>query len=266
MKNRKLFAGGIGIAVAGAALFAVVLTVWSRGMNRSLTLERIAYDRSRKNPVVYIREHETYVPYLVLTSDYDGNVLLLRKNLLPETMQYKPSKYVQEEGVPGGWTNWEYGAYYEESSIDAFLNTEFPKVFSPGVQEAIRDTTIEVTDKASYEEETWANVTHTIERKVFLLSAAELDEKYSIGYNVTEEGTPLKYFKNKEYAVKTAYMADGAAWPYWTRTPYLWEEYLVTVIGPPEVGAGSTTSDRYIGVRRSSAWGGIPSCGRATTS
>lgn len=250
MKNRKILVRGIGIFTAVAVLLSAVLTAWILGRNRNLTLEKIAYDRSWKNPVVYIREHETYVPYLVLTADYDGNVLLLRENLLPEPMQYEPSEYVQAEGaLSGGWTDWEYGAYYEESSIDAFLNTQFPEVFSPEVQAAIVDTTIEVTDKASYEEESWGNVTHMIERKVFLLSAVELGVKSGIGYTMTEEGTPLNYFRNKEYAVKVAYMADGAEWPYWTRTPHIWEEYLVTVMGPEEVGVGCVTPDHYIGVR-----------------
>lgn len=44
-------------------------------------------------------------------------------------------------------------------------------------------------------------------------------------------------------------MEDGTAWPYWTRTPHLWEEYLVTVIGTEENGVGNATPDCYIGVR-----------------
>lgn len=223
MKNRKILVRGIGIFTAVAVLLSAVLTAWILGRNRNLTLEKIAYDRSWKNPVVYIREHETYVPYLVLTADYDGNVLLLRENLLPEPMPYKEHSEF--------WASYEYGAYYEESSIDAFLNTEFPKVFSPEVQAAIVDTAIEVTDKESYEEESWANATHMIERKVFLLSAVELGVKSGIGYTMTEEGTPLNYFSNKKYAVKVAYMADGTGWPYWTRTPHIWDTCLVTVFG-----------------------------------
>ena len=111
----------------------------------------------------------------MLTSNYGGNVLLLRENVLPEEMQYQPFPYGEAMGaLCAPWTTYDYGSYYEESSIDEFLNTEFPKVFSDAVQTAIVDTTIEVTDMASYHEEQWAEAMHTIERKVFLLSAVDL--------------------------------------------------------------------------------------------
>ncbi|MDE7269068.1 MAG: hypothetical protein K2N81_01175, partial [Acetatifactor sp.] len=93
----------------------------------------------------------------------------------------------------------------------------------------------------------WAEATHTIERKVFLLSAVELGVKFGVGYTMAEEGRPLKYFKNKEYSVKTAYKADGKAWPYWTRTPEIWETCTVTVIGIDAIG--SAPADSHLGVR-----------------
>ena len=55
--------------------------------------------------------------------------------------------------------------------------------------------------------------------------------RLGVGYTMAEEGRPLKYFKNKEHSVKTAYKADGKAWLYWTRTPHIWETYEVAVIG-----------------------------------
>lgn len=61
------------------------------------------------------------------------------------------------------------------------------------------------------------------------------------------EGQPLKYFEDVEYSVKTAYKTDGTAWPYWTRTPWLCETYLVTVAGVTKLGDAPT--DRYLGVR-----------------
>lgn len=250
MKNRKLLVRGILIAVIGMViLLGVVLVIWLFGTDENLTLEKIAYDKSKKNPVVYIKENNEYVPYLVLTSDYGGNVLLLRENLLPEEMPYKPSKHPAPEGsaLSGGWAFYEYGSYYEESSIDEFLNTEFLERFSSDMQAAIVDTTIEVTDKESWQEETWASVTHTIERKVFLLSAVELGMGYSVGYTMTEEGEPLKYFKNTVHSVKKAYKANGEAWPYWTRTPHIWETCTVNVIGIETFG--SAPADGRIGVR-----------------
>lgn len=266
LKEKKRLAGILAAAAAGMALLGTVLAVWlgrgSRGLTPvvytwqggGLTLKDIAYDRpeedsskedpskedpSEGDPVVYIRENGEYVPYLVLTADYGGNVLLLREHLLPEAMQYEPSPHGD-----GFWAG-ELSSYYEESSIDAFLNTDFLEVFCPEVRAAILDTWIEVTDEECYEE--WNYATHMIQRKVFLLSSVELGETHSVGRVMAKEGEPLKYFKNAEHAVRRAYMANGEAWPYWTRTPWLWETYLVKMIGVNVVG--DVPADSRMGVR-----------------
>ncbi len=251
MKNKVWIAGGVLAFEIGLALLCAVLLIRLTEYGQSgeySTLEKMAYDQSGRESVVYIKENGEYVPYLVLESDYDGNVRLLREYLLPEEMQYEPAGYEGGGGgLSGGWVWYDYGSYYEKSQIDKFLNTEFPKVFGDAVQAAIIDTTIEVTDMESYHEENWAEATHMIERKVFLLSAVELDVNFSVGYTMTKEGQPLKYFKNKEQSVKKAYKADGEAWPYWTRTPEIWETCTVAVIGIDVIG--SAPADSRIGVR-----------------
>lgn len=243
MKGKKRWMGILAAATAGMVLLGVVLAVWLNRGTGNLTLKQIAYDHTGENSVVYIKENGEYIPYLVLTSDYGGNVLLLRENLLPEPMQYKLSPPGEEYGALG--VGYDYSSYYEESSIDEFLNTDFLEGFSPEVQAAIVDTMIEVTDMDRYEE--WNYATHMIRRKVFLLSAVELGVVYSVGTMTAKEGDPLKYFKNKEHSVRTAHMVDGEAWPYWTRTPWLWETYLVTSIGVEALG--DPTTDRRLGVR-----------------
>lgn len=237
MRKRKFLVMEILVAAIGIVLIWNVLTIWGCGEKRNLNLEKIACDKHKKNPVVYIKEKNKYVPYLVLAPDYHGNILLLRKNVLSEEMQYK--QHVE------GWMRNEYGSYYEESSIDEFLNTEFLELFSQDVKAAIVNTTIEVTNKECYDQGNCA--THMIERKVFLLSAVELGVEFGVGYAMAKEGQPLKYFEDVEYSVKTAYKADGTAWPYWTRTPWLCETYLVTVAGVTKLG--DAPADRYLGVR-----------------
>ncbi len=125
---------------------------------------------------------------------------------------------------------------------------EDTRVKIPAVQEAIVTSTIEVTDMESYDQEKWVEATHMIERKVFLLSAVELGITFSVGRCITKEGTSLKYFENTRQSVKKAYAADGTAWPHWTRTPWIWETYDVTVIGATGE-LGTATADRLIGVR-----------------
>lgn len=95
MRDRKLFMRRILAAVGVVVL--VVLAICRNGGDGQLTLEKISYDKSKENPVVYIKENGEYVPYLVLTSDYGGNVLLLRENVLPEEMPYKTSSHGEGE-------------------------------------------------------------------------------------------------------------------------------------------------------------------------
>ncbi len=246
MRDRKLFMRRI-LAAAVGVVVVIVLAVCRNGGDGQLTLEKISYDKSKENPVVYIKENGEYVPYLVLTSDYGGNVLLLRENVLPEEMPYKTSSHGEGGGaLSAGWTYHDYGAYYEESSIDRFLNTEFLDSFSLNIQETIADTAVEVMDKESFDDKNFT--THKIKRKVFLLSAVELGVKFGVDYTMAKEGKALKYFKNKKQIEKKAYKADGTAWPYWTRTPWVaWETYTVTVIGASKLDA--VTADRFLGVR-----------------
>lgn len=237
MKNRKLLVRGIPVAAIGMTLLLVILIFCVYGSDKNLTLEKIAYDKSFRNPVVYIKEDNGYAPYLVLTSNYDGNVLLLREHVLPESMPY-----LEHEPL---WSHFEYASYYEKSDIDKFLNTDFWETLSPDVRAAIVDTTIEVTDIESYDE--WNYATHMIERKVFLLSTVELGVRGFDGSITTAEGKPLKYFRNKVYTKKIAYKEDGTESAYWTRTPDLMETCLVLYVGSK--GIADTTPEHYLGVR-----------------
>ena len=69
----------------------------------------LAYDENKESGyTVYIQENSKYVPYLVLTNNYNGNTLLLRKDILDELRAYN-----------------DYFAYYKDSIIDKYLNNEF---------------------------------------------------------------------------------------------------------------------------------------------
>lgn len=218
-------------------IVATALSLMGCGTKEAATLKALAKSKSQEVQMVYIAEQGEYVPYLVLSGDYDGKVLLLREQVLPELMPFKEHSDL--------WRHDEYGSYYEQSSLDAYLKQEFLDRFAEPVRGYIADTTIEVTDLTAYDE--WNYATHTIERKVFLLSSVEMGVKGLDGYTTTTEGEALDYFTNKEMAVKKAYDSEGNALPYWTRTPELWESCTVVVIGTEVVG--NTTADLSCGVR-----------------
>lgn len=219
--------------ILSTVLFCVFLAAGCE--KKSKTIAQIAYDKQNKNSVIYLKEEDAMVPYLILTSDYQGNVLLVRKDLLTNTMPYKENDNV-------GWSTDEFASYYEDSSIDQFLNTQFLDSLGEDVRKQIVNSTIEVTDKESYFD--GVRKTHTIFRDVFLLSAEELD--LDIEYTAVAEGTPLKYFKGG-YDKKAAYLPDGSECAYWTRTPDLWETFTVLTVG--NHGCGSGAADIQSGVR-----------------
>lgn len=172
----------------------------------NLTVNDIAYDVNKKSGhIVYINEYDKYVPYLVLTNNYNENVLLLRKHLLFETLHIKN-------------VNWEGsgGSYYPDSDVDFFLNEEYLSGFTQSVQDIISETEIIVTTKESLQKGGGFSETEKIKRKIFILSSTELGIKSGMA---NTEGKTLKYFKDTNNLLTTD--ENGKPQVYWTRTPYL---------------------------------------------
>ncbi len=197
--------------------------------NISNEIQKIAYDANKRyGYTVYIQENSKYVPYLVLTKDYNNKVLLLRKYVLEEPRIYNE--------------NFIYGGYYENSSIDRFLNDEFISSFSSQLQDKIVTSEIQITDKSSLG--VAGTNTLTIGRKLFLLSYEELGlSEYAV---VASEGKKINYFNNANSRI--AYSEKGEAHGWWLRTSY--NMYDTTAVF---IGHDSTVSeagvDYVIGVR-----------------
>ncbi|AIQ50635.1 DUF6273 domain-containing protein [Paenibacillus sp. FSL R7-0331] len=199
-------------------------------------LLELAYDRNpKKGYTVYLKEGDAYVPYLVVSSGYGGKALLLRRELLETTMPFN-------ENESHMWARSQYGGYYEDSSIDQYLNGAFIGRFSQTVQAAIVHSDITITDKSSLG--ITGNSTIEISRKVFLLSLKELNGADSNAS--ASEGETLPFFAD-DFNRRTAYLPNQEVNPYWTRTPETWETYTVFTIGPKGTGAGS--ADINSGVR-----------------
>ncbi len=204
------------------------------------TISDIAYDRMfRSDYTVYIEENDEYVPYLVLTNDYNGNTLLLRQYLLDETRVYKVSKhglYI--------WDHSDYGAYYGESDIDWFLNKEYMNSLPDILQENVVDSNIIITAKSNMGRS--GATSEIITRKIFLLSQEELDARDKNFVTTVSEGKKLKYFID-DYNHRYASFSNGEKCPHWTRTPENWGTNSVIAMGVDELGTG--TPDGPNGVR-----------------
>lgn len=168
---------------------------------------------------IYIKENDEYIPYIVLTDDYnDSNVLLIRKNVVSEKMSFnnKNSKL----------------HYYPESDIDNYLNNKFINVYSEKLQENILETPIEVTSKEVVELSNHKRKTELINRKLFLLSATE----YGIKNNMaTTEGKKIEGLE--KYLTKDVE---------WLRSAYLWEYYLVWTISSENIASEYENNLAYI--------------------
>lgn len=210
-----------------AAYIAITLTICSmfsicvyRKVSKTsclkeLSIREIAYTvRPGLGYTVYIAENQNMIPYLVLTHKYNDNVLLLRKNLLDERQMFNPN-------VSGN-------GYYEDSSIDQFLNKEFINSFSPQMQEKIIKSNITITDRSSIGR--IGKGTTDIRRQIFLLSYTELALSGTTMPSV--EGKPLKYFKKPDAII--AYHEDlekYGAGSWWMRTSYTAENNVAWSIG-----------------------------------
>lgn len=183
----------------------IVLSCTSCDKLNNKMVSDIAYNRTHNETLVYIKENNQYIPFLVLTDDYNSNTLLLRKEVLDK---------------PRGIN--EYISFYKNSEIDQYLNDEYLQSLL-NIEKYIAVSDVEVTDEEALGKS--GDETITIQRKVFLLSCNEVDINFSV--NIASEGKELDYFKNEDN--RKAYN-NGTPVSWWLRTPntyYLSCTYIV---------------------------------------
>ena len=162
----------------------------------------LAYDEFQDdNNLIYIEENDGYQPYIVLTNDYDGKTLLLRKYLLDDFIRMN-----------------EYYAKYEDCEMDTYVNNQFYNTLSPEILGKIQDTKIVVTHQA-WDGRNDNGIVYSINRKVFLLSCSELG--FTMKYVIQKEGKSLKYFEKDENWVAYLENDNTKSYPWWLRTNYI---------------------------------------------
>ncbi len=173
---------------------------------------------------VIIIEREEQVPYIVLTNNYGGNTLLLRKNLLDKDMRMT-----------------DYYAVYDGSEIDVFLNESFYVSVNEAVRNVICESDVEVVADDYY---TKGVAIKVIQRKVFLLSYKELG--INDNYHVGNEGEALNYLRDSSSRI--SYKPSGKASSWWLRSvDTTYDNCFYAVGAKGEVG--STDASGMNGVR-----------------
>ena len=188
------------------------------------TLRSLAYGKKEADCIIYCKENGRYEPYLVLTSDYHGAALLLRKEVLSEERQYS-----------------EHFGYYKDSLIDRYLTSEFFEQLEPELQKKIIPMDISITSMESLAVS--GEQTEQIKRTVFLPAASELGICVE-GCN-TEEGQTLRYFKDQDHRAATR---NGVAAGWWLRSSYTVYESTACAITPDNRFDGIGV-EAYFGVR-----------------
>lgn len=186
-------------------------------------IKDIAYDVAPAfGYTVYIKEQGVYQPFLVLTSKYHGNVLLLRQHVMDTYCETNDEKA--------------YTSYYANSKIDKYLNEDYLRKLSVDVQQQIIDSKIKIVAKESLGIN--GMKVDTIERKVFLLSLSEVGYEKAIDF-IPDEGASLLYFDS---GLKSCGVTDDGKVASWAlRTPYTTYQMAVCILdGKGEMGIRNT--------------------------
>ena len=213
----------------------LVLCTACRSGNKRTTepsvIADIAYDVNKSwGYTVYLEEGSEYVPFVVVSADYNGGCLLMRECLLDDFVAYN------EPGM--------YGSYYVDSIVDGYLNTIYKQTLSDGVQVLLLPTPIAVTTQNAID--THEDDTEQVQREVFLLSATETNVVFD-GL-ITTEGELLRYFEDLHN--RAARSENGVFDTWWLRTPALVSNNAVIAVA----------DDGSIGVGNINGMDGITDC------
>ena len=211
MKSRILL-----LSISGLILFIIFIFIFITGNhNKNISVvSDLAYNRGNSENEVYIYENG---PYIVITDDYAGNALLLRKEALPQNYQISS-----------------YDSYYPDSDLDRYLNSVFLSSLEK-VKSDIVETEIEVTAEDSIGVS--GEETEKISRQIFILSGHEM---CCSSENMAMEGQPLSYFKsisNRET------LQNGKKASCWLRTPNTFYVSCSYVIGDNDKIGFTNASD-----------------------
>ena len=157
----------------------------------------IAYNVTNDTNIVYLLEYDEYIPYIVITNDYKGNTLLLRKNTLHDLYRYN-----------------NYSAYYRDSEIDKFLNNDFYNSLNQSLREIIEPVKIEISSKDNFE--IHGKIVEEYNTHIFLLSFEELNYGAKSANTVATEGRELSFFELPQN--RLAYDKNLTPCAYWTRS------------------------------------------------
>lgn len=217
----------MGIVLVIMSLMPIVTRIITTPLLKEDTIGYIAYDyNSSLGYIIHIKENDKYVPYLVLTYNYNktNNALCLRENVVGGEKGYIEdyNGTIAKDRVYDGWLEMASHVKYEETDVDKYLTGEFLKRFDSKLLNQIYNTELSFSEYG-YEKGKYNN--YEINRKFFILSLTELNDRSGAYYDhQTKNKMKLKYFNASN---KSTINDIGVESPYWTRTSYYASEYYI---------------------------------------
>ena len=189
----------------------------------SCVLSEVAFNNIKTGDIndctVYIAENDVLTPFIVLTDNYYGNALLLRKEILDQPMSINDNS-----------------SYYENSEIDKFLGCDYAFRFKGDVQNQMLTSLVWIAADDAIG--TCGAQSTAISRRVFLLSFTEVVGE---GLCAAVEGEQLEFFKNPNNRIAW-YKGKPASWS--LRSPNTYYKSVSYGIGPDGAIGGGNASDK----------------------
>lgn len=215
----------IGVSIIILLIMPTIIAKINTPILEENTIGYISYDY---NPTlgytIYIKENNEYVPYLVLTYNYNdtNNALCLRKNVVGGSEYIEDyNGTIAKDRIYDGWMEMQHNTKYQETDVDKYLTGDFLKRFDTKLLGKICNTQISFSE---YEYEKGVYHNYEINRQFFILSLTELNYSGTKLDNKTKNTMKLKYFNSNDLM---AFNDSGVESPYWTRTSYFESGYYM---------------------------------------
>ena len=186
-------------------------------IDNSKKLSSLTYKKGKSEAdyTIMIKEDNDYIPYYVLTDNYNGtgNCLLLRKNLIEDNIPFCNEKYDS--------------VYYNGCYVNYYLSNEYKKHYDSSFLCHVKDTDVIITGSEGITAA--EHKLGIVNSKFFILSQKEVTgASSSISL---AEGEYLDYFKELDNisACKISNQSQNESW--WLRTVCLSDESVINAVG-----------------------------------
>lgn len=229
VKNKKILLFSLILIVIICIIVIGLIFKEDKVIIKDDTIGSIAYNvNSDENYIVYIKEQDKYIPYLVIDNNYNNKgTLLIRENVYGGTTGYVVdyNGTISKDKIYNEQLYMEKYTHYDSTQVDKFLSNNFINYYDSEL------VNLMIENELIFED-------YSVTRKLFILSLGEVSNIDSY-----DNDKQLKYFSDSNRIVKNDIRAESI---WWTRTDCYVSWCAIGMTGAPITTSG--TNARY-GVR-----------------